>query len=673
MADNVKAALRYAKAGYPVLLVWALRHGHCACPLGKRCPPNHWGKHPIENAWQKKATTDPAKIEQAFRRWPSAHIGIMAPEGCSIIDVDPRNGGGDTIKALLGNTKVPSTPVQHSGGGGLHMVFKGEPAGPLGQGIDIKKHGKGYVVAWPAVHSSGGLYEWREDTAPWDVKPAPLPTTLQGGRARTERNDSFDTTATTVPLETVRAALAYVNADEYAQWINIGQALRHNYGDAGEEVWVEWSKTSSAYNEGDEEKWDTFDRNRDGRPLITVRSIMSLARRKGYRPLVAEFNQSLWALGDISGMLDTEAPPIDWIMQPCMPAGKVILLAGAGGSSKSYLALTLSMQLAIEQAFGTFVPSKGGKALLMVAEEDKQDVHRRLRAILNARKYTKAQQGLITDRVGIVSTRGMDWRLVFHDDAGDLHETERVDYLIDELCGLGDVRLLVLDPLVAFNGANENDNMEMARLMFTLDRIAARTGAAVLVLHHVSKGGQITSLNDATQAVVRGASALVDNARATILLTRMPRADAPLYNIAADQAGRYVVARIVKNNYGPHAADMVYAIEAGGALRLAPEVVRVHATAAAAARAMQEADAPLRVLRAIYAQPDEDQGVWAAAIGVSQPRVSTIIAQLVGDKCLTRTGVGRATRFELTQRGRDRISDDSGAGNDASEDASDLF
>lgn len=649
-SSNLRAALRYAQCGFPVLLVWPLNGMACSCPKGKHCPTP--GKHPIVKAWPKQATVDAEEIKQMFKRMPNAHVGIMPPEGHCIVDIDPRNGGTATLKALLEGEKLPPTPVQNSGGGGLHLFFKGAPAGPLGKGIDVKRPGRGYVVAWPAAHTSGGEYQWR--TPPWDVKPAALPACLQQ-RSQEAPHDPQDV-PTGISLDVVRQALAHVNADDYARWVNVGQALRYTYGDAGQRVWEEWSQTSSKWQDGDDAKWETFDRNRD-RPLITVRSIISMARRSGYRPLTSEFNESLWALGDISGLLDDDAPPLDWVIAPCMPAGKVVLLSGAGGSSKSFFALTLGMQLAIGEAFGPFKPSAAGKVVMLVAEEDKSDIHRRLRAILRAQKYTPKQQQAIGEQMGIVPVRGFDWRLVFHDEAHDLHETERVDYLIDEVRALGDVRLLVLDPLVAFNGANENDNMEMARLMFTLDRIAARTGAAVLVLHHVSKGGQITSLQDATQAVVRGASALVDNARAALLLTRMPRADAPLYGLTMEDAGRFVVCRVMKNNYGPHVQDMVLAVEQGGALRLAPEVRQVHATTAQARAAMEEAHGPVAVLQVMQAAPQASQSEWAQAARLSVSRLNRVLHNLLEDGHVRRLGVGRGgSRYEITQTGRQLLA-----------------
>lgn len=654
----LNAALKYVAGSeetrFRILPVWWLREDGktCACPNGPkkgkdRCKTP--GKHPIIKAWQKVATDSPERIKKMFAKYPKAYVGIMPPPGHSIIDVDPRNGGKETFKALRNGAALPETVIQRSGGGGIHLFFKGEPTGSLGKGIDTKRNGRGYVVAWPSPHESGGEYTWKKGRAPWECKFAPLPLWLSGGKR--EAAASVEQPLPGIAVEVMREALTYINPDNYNRWIDIGQALRHAYGDAGEELWVEWSRTSSKFQEGDEGKWQTFDHNRD-RPLITIRSIISIARRGGYRPLAKEFLQGLWSLGEISDGYDNKPDPILWAFQNCIPGGKVTLLAGAGGSSKSMLTLTLAVQNAIQEPLGPFVPGDAGKALLIVAEEDRADIARRVHAIRCANTFSDMQGRLIKDRVGVVSVRGLDWRLLCRDEAGNLQETDRVDYLIDEVNALGDVRFLVLDPLVAFNGANENDNAEMARLMFTFDRIAEKTGAAVVVVHHVNKGGQITSLNEATQAVIRGASALVDNARSAILLTRMPRGDAPLYGLKAEDAGRFVVCRFVKNNYGPYMPDTVFAVGEGGTLRHAPEVQKVFRSPGQAIREMQNEESGMQVLRAMIEHPGASQESLAGILDLSESQIGRRRAQLEHDGYLHKSGKGTAAKYQVTEKGR---------------------
>ncbi|MGF6609233.1 putative DNA primase/helicase [Paraburkholderia sp. WSM4175] len=46
-----------------------------------------------------------------------------------------------------------------------------------------------------------------------------------------------------------RAALAVIPADEYGTWVDMAFALKNGFGDAGFELWDEWSRTAGNYNE----------------------------------------------------------------------------------------------------------------------------------------------------------------------------------------------------------------------------------------------------------------------------------------------------------------------------------------------------------------------------------------------------------------------------------------
>lgn len=78
--------------------------------------------------------------------------------------------------------------------------------------------------------------------------------------------------------EEVLAALQHIPADDYDEWCRIGMALKT--ADMLSE-WIEWSKTSSKFTEGEcERKWETF--NKMGR-TVTLRSIPYWAERFGYK------------------------------------------------------------------------------------------------------------------------------------------------------------------------------------------------------------------------------------------------------------------------------------------------------------------------------------------------------------------------------------------------------
>jgi len=645
VSSNTRAAQRYAECGYPVLAVWGLRNGACTCPEASDCKTP--GKHPIERQWQRHATLDKDAIQKLFNRYPGAHIGIMPPKGCVIVDVDPRNGGDKLIKKLRGSQRVPATPVQRSGGGGWHYVFKGDMRSP-GKGIDVKRAGGGFVVAWPAAHIEGGANSYAWDLAPWVTKPASLPSWLSdyASEPHNDEHNTHNETQTLVPLNRIKDALAYVPADSYHTWINVGQALRHTYADDGEDTWIEWSQTSPKYKEGDARKWNTFDKNRD-RPLLTIRTIMHMARRNGWRMRTATevFDDSLFGRGNIARLLGETPEPLNWIIEPCIAAGKLTMLSGMGGSSKSFLTLTLAAHYACGLEWAGMQPGTPGKVLILTAEEDRDDIHRRLHTVVTQHMFNDEQLKQIGENLSIVPTRGEDWRLVEMDQSNNAMSTERLDYLIEQISKEEEARLVVLDPFSSFNGVNENDNAAMSYFMNQLDRLCIETGIAVLLLHHAAKTTGAQSVIDVTQSGVRGASALVDAARCVMFLMRVPINEAAHYEIKPDDASRHVVLRMVKNNFGSMMQDSVFAIQGGGGLRHAPEIKRVQGTVAKINPAV------LRTMQALLENPATTQTQLGLITGKGQSAVSRLLHQFMQEEWVERRGAGPTTKYVPTEKG----------------------
>ncbi len=120
----------------------------------------------------KDATDDPQQIDKWVKEFPRANIAVAtgSMSGIVVVDVDPRNGGRDSLAKLAGGGKVFSLcPQARTGNGGWHFYYA-LPHGlkaskdKLGPGIDIKAEG-GYVVAAPSriaksQQGPGGEYTW---------------------------------------------------------------------------------------------------------------------------------------------------------------------------------------------------------------------------------------------------------------------------------------------------------------------------------------------------------------------------------------------------------------------------------------------------------------------------------------------------------------------------------
>lgn len=183
----LETALFYASRGWPVIPVHGIDQysGHCTCgqvTQGQFKPYHANGKHPYTEHGHKDASTSHAQIHLWFSMWPDANVGIATggKSGLVVLDVDPKNGGFESLQKLQRrHGTLPKTLCCTSGGGGLHFYFKHpgfEIRGRRGMepGLDVQADG-GRIVAPPSMHQSGIKYVWMLGHGPDEVKIAPLP------------------------------------------------------------------------------------------------------------------------------------------------------------------------------------------------------------------------------------------------------------------------------------------------------------------------------------------------------------------------------------------------------------------------------------------------------------------------------------------------------------------
>lgn len=169
MASNLDAALDYIRRGWPVIPIhYVAAKGKCSCGNPDCGSP---AKHPMTNHGLKDSTLDEKIVRHWWSKHPNANIGITTgpKSGLVVIDIDPRHGGMESLKALSKLGGFPITPEVFTGGGGEHIYLahpgNGAKVKSVQQfggypGIDIKGDG-GYVVAPPSKHISGSKYTWK--------------------------------------------------------------------------------------------------------------------------------------------------------------------------------------------------------------------------------------------------------------------------------------------------------------------------------------------------------------------------------------------------------------------------------------------------------------------------------------------------------------------------------
>lgn len=168
---KIEYAIECAARGWRVMPLHHIENGACTCrKSGCRTP----AKHPRILDPLNRATTDQKQLRDWWEMWPAANIGVATGEASKLIvlDVDPKNGGNETLKAILAEYgSLPEKVSAKTGGKGFHLLFE-HPGGhwpntqgspdrpsPVGQGLDFRGDG-GLIVAVGSDHISGGRYEW---------------------------------------------------------------------------------------------------------------------------------------------------------------------------------------------------------------------------------------------------------------------------------------------------------------------------------------------------------------------------------------------------------------------------------------------------------------------------------------------------------------------------------
>jgi hypothetical protein len=283
--------------------------------------------------------------------------------------------------------------------------------------------------------------------------------------------------------------------------------------------------------------------------------------------------------------LEVALPPKEFLWGEWIPRGTVGLLIAEGGTGKTMVSLRLGMAVAGgHDLFG--IPTRHGIAVILGLEDPEDVLRRRVKNIYDADEHIGSDGGLLSYGPPGVSDVGYDKnltkRLICKSLVGrELHllrtgpegaeQSDQVESLISELKSLGQIELLILDPLSRLHGLEENDNSVGTALINAAERIAQEVGCSVLITHHTGKGNARDRTTDAYSA--RGSSALPDAARTVLRLITADEGAAGQYsNITPEEIenGQILNLMHAKSNYGPRAQKIWLRKDEGGITRFEP-------------------------------------------------------------------------------------------------------
>mgnify|MGYP003375272060 CR=1 FL=1 len=580
MSDELKhAAVAYAERGWRVFPVaWVRDDGACSCGDADCKSP---AKHPLTSHGLKDASSDAQQVARWWREKPRANIGIRtgAESGLVVLDVDPPEGEEQLARIEAHHGPIPPTLTARSGKGGQHFYFAhpGRPVSNrqdvLGErtakemgAIDVRGDG-GYIIA-PPSRNAAGAYEW---TAPDETPPAHIPDYLFPvieNRSDLRKRKSADAPPASEPTN---------GKGSHDTARDLAWALVHGMRDFAEIARVVDAVNAKAAQLG-ARRMDSHEIERLVTGALAKQSTDGTPERK---PVLDELWRTVGEWGDAGSgdWLTTRPPPASYLLtrpddkgneRGAVPLGRVGMLAAAGGVGKSWVLCQLALSVATGTMWlSTFKVPKPGRVLLALAEEEAEEMQRRLYYGARALGLSSTQQAEARSRIVALPLAGKGVALTYSADElrampeqqrprpGELLETPFAEELRTRLKAADDWRLIVLDPMSRFAGPDvEVDNAQATRFVQTLEKLTHVPGPpTVIVAHHTTKGSRAYATAGASSVDARGASALSDGVRWQGGLA--PCADVP----------DYVWFEVTKGNYTKQQAALLLKRGEHGELR----------------------------------------------------------------------------------------------------------
>ena len=554
-------------------------------------PCHNENKRPLTEHGLKDATRDAEMITWWFTRWPGALVGLTCGRESGIFvvdcDVDPAEGldGVAAFKELFPD--LPETITVKTPRGGRHYYFKypnegteiRNSAGKLAPSIDVRGEG-GYVIAAGSRRSDGVYYEALADVCPG---PPPAPRQLIDLFAgKTETDTAAPARPTPAPADAELAAFAKAAAAHRRSGNGAGYGGAALDAEAARVAGAPRGQRNHTLNRaafslgqlvaaGVLHEGEVRLRLRDaaiacglvkddgpGAVTATLNSGLAAGMKQPRRPpekptpKVSVADQSAQPAPppqpgpssspsppprlpfvNIGAWVTNPVPEREWVVRDRIPANNVTLLSGEGSVGKSILSLHLAVAIVLARDWASTMPEVG-PALVVACEDDADELHRRLDAVV---KHYGASFADLTD-LHLVSLAGHDALLATPDRSGLMVPTKLFQRVTEAVRDIRP-RIVILDNSADVFGGSENDRAQVRQFIGMLRGLAMVANAGVLLTSHPS----LTGISSGTG--LSGSTAWNASVRSRLYLKRATTAkdEEPDPNLR--------VLEVMKNNYGP--------------------------------------------------------------------------------------------------------------------------
>ncbi len=258
--------------------------------------------------------------------------------------------------------------------------------------------------------------------------------------------------------------------------------------------------------------------------------------------------------------------------------GQVSLLVSPGGSGKSKLGLVDAAAIATGKPLSGFDVMEKGPVWYYNMEDPIDEIQRRILAMSLCHQVPTP---LLKDLL-ITSGRERPFSLCKADPkTGVVINHDQINIMAQHAKD-NKIKLLICDPVVRTHEVNENDNMQMDRVVWAFQQIALKANCAIGLVHHTSKVGADPKQEAGDMHSSRGATAVLNAARIVYTMRTMTTKEAKKLNIPDPRKGWYIRLDSAKANMHPPANKAFWYelhnmtlpnTDEVGAIKVAPDMV----------------------------------------------------------------------------------------------------
>jgi RecA-family ATPase len=214
-----------------------------------------------------------------------------------------------------------------------------------------------------------------------------------------------------------------------------------------------------------------------------LRALPPRAKANGAAPEVTEPLPYL----DMSSWDANPAPEREWAVDNRIPMYQPHLTTGHGAIGKSLLELTRAVAHVLGKPW-LGMSARQGPAIYLGAEDEEDELHRRLEAIL---KHYSARFSDIVGQLHLLSYVGEDCLLGIPDHSGIIRPTDLYHRLLTDAIRLQPVSVTI-DTLTDVYAGDEIDRNQTTQFVKLLQHLAIKARCSVAILAHPSNAGMAT-------------------------------------------------------------------------------------------------------------------------------------------------------------------------------------